>query len=67
MYYAKPKKSEKDKYHMIYPYVEFKKQKMNTGEIKKERRRQTLRETLNHTEQTEGCWRGGRQGDGLNK
>ena len=37
---------------------------MNRGEedLKKKRGRQTIKQTINYTEQTEGWWKGGGQG-----
>lgn len=63
-YSAKQSKSEKDKYHMILHLCGILETKqMNTGG---RRERQTKKQTLNYREQTEGCWKGGGQEDGLN-
>ena len=65
VYYAKGNKSEKDKYHMISLICGVNKTDEHRERGGGDRERGKAQEILTYREQTEGCWRGGGQEDGL--
>ena len=66
MYYAKQNKPVKER-RISYNFIHMWNLRNEADEHRgKKRERQTIKQTLNYREQTEGCGRGNRQGDELN-
>ena len=65
VFYAQGNKSVRER-QILYDFTHMWNLRNKTDEHSGEKGRQVMKQTLNYTEKTEGCWRGGEWGDGLN-